>query len=161
MPPGQVGPAAWDHPSGGLGSPDSTTRVLRFAGISGLSTVAYLLIYLGLRTGASAQVANAVALVITASAATWANRRFTFAVGGRGETARQAAQGVLVFAVALVVSAGSLFAANLYDPSPTRLVEVLALVLASLAATLLRFVLLMEWVLRRPTPAAPSRAIWV
>jgi len=142
VPPGQVGPAAWDHPSGGLGSPDSTTRVLRFAGISGLSTVAYLLIYLGLRTGASAQVANAVALVITASAATWANRRFTFAV-------------------ALVVSAGSLFAANLYDPSPTRLVEVLALVLASLAATLLRFVLLMEWVLRRPTPAAPSRAIWV
>lgn len=60
-----------------IASNRGTTWVLRFAGIGLLSTVAYVLLSLGLRTSLPPQASNAVALLIAATANSWANRRFT------------------------------------------------------------------------------------
>jgi glycosyltransferase involved in cell wall biosynthesis len=57
-------------------------RLLRFCAIGVLSTAAYALLYLVLRQGMPAQVANVLALLITAIGNTALNRRITFGVTG-------------------------------------------------------------------------------
>src|SRR4051794_23355981 len=59
-------------------------QVLRFGVIGVLSTAAYAVLYLVLQTVFAAQAANFAALLLTAIANTWANRRFTFGVSGGG-----------------------------------------------------------------------------
>src|SRR5215207_7563959 len=70
------------------------TRVLRFAGIGLLSTLAYALLYLGLRHAMPAQVANVLALLITAVGNTALNRRLTFGVRGVENRARHQLRGL-------------------------------------------------------------------
>jgi putative flippase GtrA len=123
-------------------------QLLRFAAIGAVSTVAYLLLYLALRGVTGAQVANAIALLVTAVGNTAANRRITFGVAGRRHAVRQHAQGLLVFGLALGFTATALGLVNgVTDPS--RYLELTALVVANLAATALRFVLLRGWVFGR------------
>jgi putative flippase GtrA len=55
-------------------------------------------------------------------------------------------QGLLVFGLALALTSGSLAALNTLDAHPARLAEVGVLVVANLAATAMRFVLLRQWV---------------
>src|SRR5205823_4978063 len=55
-----------------------TRQAIRFAGIGVASTLAYLLLFMLLRQGMGAQLANLVALLVTAVANTAANRRVTF-----------------------------------------------------------------------------------
>jgi putative flippase GtrA len=100
-----------------------------------------------------AQPANAIALLATAVANTAANRRFTFGVRGAG-VARHQAQGLLVFGLGLALTSGSLAALTALVQHPGRGLELSVLVAANLAATVLRFVLLREWVFaaRRDTP---------
>jgi putative flippase GtrA/glycosyltransferase involved in cell wall biosynthesis len=116
-------------------------QAIRFAAIGVLSTLAYLVLFLLLRVPLGAQAANLTALLVTAIANTSANRRFTFGVRGTG-VARHQAQGLLVFALGLALTSGSL---ALLD-HPSRMVELTVLVAANLAATVLRFVLLRAWV---------------
>jgi len=123
-------------------------QLVRFASIGVVSTVAYLLLYLAFRGITGAQVANAAALLVTAVANTAANRRITFGVTGRDGALRHHAQGLLVFGVALAVTAASLGILNTVT-QPSGPVELIALVVANLAATALRFVLLRGWVFRR------------
>ena len=67
-----------------------------------------------------AQVANLVALLLTAVANTAANRRLTFGVRGRGGAARHQAQGLVVFALGLALTSGSLLApARAPPPTPS------------------------------------------
>ena len=122
------------------------TQFLRFGAIGVISTLAYLALYLGLRQGLSAQVANAVALLVTAVANTAANRRLTFAVVGRDRLLRQHLQGLGVFGAALALTSVSLAALHALNSSPPRLAELAVLVVANLGATVLRFVLLRGWV---------------
>jgi putative flippase GtrA len=126
----------------------TTAQVLRFAAIGVVSTLAYLTLYVLLRGGLSAQAANAVALLTTAVANTAANRRFTFAVRGRARAARHQMQGLVVFAIALAMTSGSLGVLRHVDPRRGRGVEVGVLVLANLVATASRFLLLRSWVFR-------------
>ena len=65
-----------------------------------------------------AQSANLIALLLTAIGNTAANRRFTFGVGGRANVARHHVEGLIVFAIALAITSGSL--AVLHLSSPTR-----------------------------------------
>ncbi len=123
-------------------------QVLSFAAIGVLSTLAYAILYLVLRRGLDAQAANALALLLTAVANTAANRRFTFAVRGTAGRVRHQLQGLAVFGLALALTASALRLLELLDPSPSRLVELAALVVASILATVLRFVLLRTWVFR-------------
>jgi len=139
------------------GVPVSLARqAIRFAAVGVLSTVAYLLLFL-LARPVGAQAANLFALFVTAIANTSVNRRFTFGVRGSG-LARHQAQGLVVFGLGLALTSGSLAAlASLVD-HPNRAVELTVLVAANLAATVLRFVLLREWVFAtrstRPVPEA-------
>jgi glycosyltransferase involved in cell wall biosynthesis len=120
-------------------------QAIRFAFVGALSTLAYLLLFVMLRAPLGAQTANLAALLITAVANTAANRRFTFGVIVSG-VVRHQMQGLLVFGLALALTSGSLAALNTLDAHPARLAEVGVLVVANLAATAMRFVLLRQWV---------------
>jgi putative flippase GtrA len=122
-------------------------QLLRFAAIGAVSTVAYLVLYVALRGVTGAQVANATALLVTAIANTAANRRITFGVTGSHGAVRQHLQGLLVFGLALGLTATALAILNAFT-DPSRLVELTALIAANLLATGLRFVLLRSWVFR-------------
>src|SRR6478735_4266020 len=123
-------------------------QVVRFGAIGVASTVAYLLLYLVLSGLTGAQVANALALSITAVANTAANRRLTFGLRGQAGAVRQHVQGFGIFLVALVLSSGSLALLHSVAPSASRFSEVFVLVVANLAGTVVRFVLLRSWVFR-------------
>jgi putative flippase GtrA len=135
--------------------PGFATQVWRFVGIGVASTLAYVVLYLALRSGMGSQAANASALLLTAIGNTAANRRYTFAVRGRDRVLRHQAQGLAVFGLALGVTAGSLVLLHALAPSASRAVELAVLVVANLLATVLRFVLLRGWVFRerRSAPA--------
>jgi putative flippase GtrA len=151
MPLPQVGEPL--RPMTGMAPSGVRTRALRFAGIGLLSATGYLLLYLALRTGMSAQAANAIALSISVIADAWANTRFTLGIRPGAPAARHGALGLLVLGVGLVLTSGALFAAQLSDPALTRLGEVITLMVASLAVTVLRTVLLIDWVLKRSADA--------
>jgi putative flippase GtrA len=136
---------AHDKPDAG-GRPGFAGQVFGFAVVGVLSTLAYLLLYLALRTAMPAVGANAVALLATTIANTAANRRFSFGIRSRHKAVRHQVQGLVVFGAALLLTSGSLAAVNALVSQPSRLVEVGALVVANLAATCLRFVLLRHWV---------------
>ncbi|MCU1656462.1 MAG: gtuS2-8 [Pseudonocardiales bacterium] len=138
---GQVVPAV-------PGVPESLARqAVRFATIGALSTVAYLLLFL-LARPLGAQPANLFALLVTAVMNTAANRRFTFGVRGAGAVRHQA-QGLIVFALGLVLTSGSLALLSVLAHHPARALELSVLIAANLAATVLRFVLFKEWVFKR------------
>jgi putative flippase GtrA len=120
-------------------------QAVRFAAVGVLSTLAYLLLFLGMRSAVGAQAANFLALLLTAMANTTLNRRYTFGVRGSG-VARHQVQGLLVFALGLILTSGSLAALAGLAPGAPRAAEISVLVVANLAATLLRFVLFREWV---------------
>jgi putative flippase GtrA len=99
----------------------------------------------------AAQLANALALLVTAIANTMANRRLTFDIRGKTDAIRHQLQGLGIFAVALAVTSGSLAALHAISGRPARGVEIAVLISANLIATALRFVLL------RRTFTPPSR----
>ncbi|TVT22691.1 bifunctional glycosyltransferase family 2/GtrA family protein [Amycolatopsis acidiphila] len=128
--------------------PKLATQLVRFAAIGVGSTLAYLVLFVLLRGGMGAQVANLVALLLTAIANTAANRRFTFGVRGSGGAGRHQFEGLIVFGLGLALTSGSL--ALLHSGGePGRFAELAVLVLANLAATVLRFLLFRNWVFRK------------
>jgi putative flippase GtrA len=130
------------------------TQLVRFVLVGALSTAAYLVLFVLLRGSVGAQLANLVALLVTAVANTAANRRLTFGVRGREGVARHQGQGLVVFGIGLALTSGSLLALHSALTRPPAWVELGALVVANLAATVVRFVLLRRWVFRAPAPRA-------
>ena len=126
------------------------TQLVRFCGVGIASTIAYLALFLVLRTAMSATSANAAALLVTAVANTAVNRSFTFGVRGRAARMRHQLQGLAVFVVGLALSTVALATVHSVAPQAGRTVEVAALVIANLAATLVRFLLFRSWIFRRP-----------
>jgi len=131
-------------------------QVVRFAVVGGLSTVAYALLYLLLQQFMHEQLANFIALLATAIANTWANRRFTFGVRGPRGAVRHQFQGLAVFALAWVITSGSLAGLHALHANPSPHLELAVLTVANLFATVMRFVLLRLWVFRsqRTAPVA-------
>ncbi|NED30795.1 GtrA family protein, partial [Streptomyces anulatus] len=82
----------------------------------------------------------------SAVANTAANRRLTFGVRGRGGAVRHQAQGLVVFAIGLALTSGSLAALGAASGAPSHGTELAVLITANLAATVLRFLLLRAWV---------------
>ncbi|HWO64360.1 MAG TPA: bifunctional glycosyltransferase family 2/GtrA family protein [Umezawaea sp.] len=129
-------------------------QLVRFGAIGVTSTLAYLLLFLMMRGGLGAQGANLVALLLTAVANTAANRRFTFGVRGRHGAGRHQFEGLIVFGFGLALTSGSL--ALLHSSTdPGQVAEVAAVVGANLIATVLRFLLLRNWVFRSRTAPTP------
>lgn len=128
-------------------APGSLLRqVVRFGTVGVLSTAAYLLLFLMLHGLLGAQLANLLALLLTAIGNTAANRRFTFGVRGAGTIARHHVEGLIVFAIALAITSGSLAGLHAVTDQPDQLLETSVLVIANLVATVARFVLLRGWV---------------
>ncbi len=128
-------------------APGSLLRqVVRFGTVGVLSTAAYLLLFLMLHGLVGAQLANLLALLLTAIGNTAANRRFTFGVRGAGAIARHHVEGLIVFAIALAITSGSLAGLHAVTDRPDQLLETSVLVIANLVATVARFVLLRGWV---------------
>lgn len=128
-------------------APGSLLRqVVRFGAVGVVSTLAYLLLFVALRSGLGAQAANLVALLLTAIGNTAANRRFTFGIAGARNVTRHHLEGLTVFGIALTITSGSLGLLHALTPQPHPAVELAVLVAANLAATVVRFVLLRGWV---------------
>jgi len=69
---------------------------------------------------------------------------------------RQHLTSFIVFVIALGLTNGALVVVHGLDPHPPRLIEAAAVVLASLAATVTRYVALSTWVFRARTAPAPA-----
>jgi glycosyltransferase involved in cell wall biosynthesis len=138
------------------------SHVVRFLAIGVASTLAYALLYLAWRAPLGVAGANAAALAVTAVANTAANRLWTFGIRARGGWARDGLLGTLVYLLTLGLTSGAVATLHGLVPHPSRGVEVTALVLASLAATVTRYVALRSWVfgraarVSRAAPAATS-----
>jgi len=128
------------------------TRVARFMAIGAASTLAYALLFLSLAGAIGSTAANVVALTLTAVANTAANRRFTFGVRGRQRIVRDHAGGLLVYVIALALTDATLVLVHGLDPRPARVLEVSALVLASLCATAARYVGMSTWLFASTRP---------
>ena len=129
------------------------SQVALFVCVGVASTAAYALLYLLFRTVAGGQVANLLALLLTAVGNTAANRRLTFGVRGPRHRWRHQAQGLAVFGAGLVMTSGSLLLLHAVEGSPHPVVEVLVLTVANLLVTLMRFVAMRVWIFR------PTRAV--
>ncbi|MBI1379172.1 MAG: glycosyltransferase [Frankiales bacterium] len=148
-----------------------TSQLVRFAAVGVASTLAYLVLYLLLRGPLGAQGANFAALLLTALANTAANRRLTFGVRGPTDRFRHQVQGLVVFGIGLALTSASLAALHAGAPDAARWTELTVLVLANVAATLVRFLLFRSWVFPRraagrpaaspahPTSPAPARPV--
>ncbi len=132
-------------------------QLVRFAVVGVASTLAYAALFLLLRGPMGAQAANFSALLLTAIANTAANRRVTFGFRGSKNAARHQGQGLLVFFFGWALTSGSLALLGAVAPTAPHSVELAVLVVANLAATVLRFVLLRQWVFR-PRAAGSTRA---
>jgi putative flippase GtrA len=123
-------------------------QLMRFAGVGVASTLAYLALYALLRAGLGAQWANLLALLITAVVNTAVNRRLTFRVRGAERAWRHQAQGLVVFAVGLGLTSGSLALLHSATATPPTWLELAVLVAANAIATGVRFLLMRSWVFK-------------
>lgn len=128
-------------------------RLGSFAAVGVVSTLAYVVLFWLLAGPLGSQGANLLALAVTAVANTAANRRLTFGVRGAAGRWRHQAQGLVAFVAGLALTSGTLGLLHLLA-DPSRLVETGVLLVASVAATLLRFGLFSRWIF----PTAPHRA---
>jgi putative flippase GtrA len=131
-----------------------TGQVLRFAAVGVASTLAYLSLYALLRVGVGPQWANLIALLVTAVANTAANRRLTFGVRGTDRAWSHQAQGLVVFAIGLCLTSGSLALLDALTIHPARALELSVLVVANLVATGVRFLMMRIWVFRTARASA-------
>jgi putative flippase GtrA len=122
--------------------PSLPAQIVRFGTIGVMSTLAYLVLYLMLRAPFGAQAANLLALLLTAVANTAANRRLTFGITTRTGVVRHHVAGLAAFGIGLVLTSGSLWLLHAGDPYASRFTELVVLVLANAAATLVRFLAL-------------------
>jgi putative flippase GtrA len=139
----RLGRASADAGAGRLG-----LQVAMFAIVGVASTLAYAVLYLVFRGWTGAQVANLLALLVTAIGNTAANRRLTFGVRGRHDAVRHQVQGLAVFGVGLAVTSGALWAVDAAGSSHHG-VEVAVLTLANLAVTIMRFAAMRTWMFVR------------
>ena len=116
-------------------------QLVAFGAIGVVSTTAYAVLYLVFRHAASATVANAAALIITAVGNTAANRRLTFGVRDRDHLWRHHAAGLAAFGVALAITTAAATALSSAS-GLSHAVELIVLVGANVVATILRFVIL-------------------
>jgi putative flippase GtrA len=151
----QIGRQPLPDPVPGV-PPGMVAQLLRFAVIGALSTLAYLLLFIVLHPALGAQAANFTALLLTAVANTAANRRITFGIRGSSGAAAHQVQGLVVFGLGLALTSGALAVLHAVAPGASRTAELLLLVAANAAATLLRFVLFRSWVFRPRHTSTPA-----
>ncbi|MGH3831008.1 MAG: glycosyltransferase [Pseudonocardiaceae bacterium] len=135
------------HPDAVLATRESGLRwqLVTFGLIGVVSTAAMAVLYALFRAWSPPLVANLIALVTTSLLNTEANRRLTF-VGARVSGQRAHLQSLVVFALYYALTSGALLALQALVSHPSRWLEVLVLLLASVVGTAARFALLRTWV---------------
>ncbi len=130
-------------PGRGVGS-----QVLTFLLVGVASTVVHLGLFAAFRSAglASAQVANAAALLLAAVFNTGANRRWTFRVRGREGRTRHQVQGLVVVALTLAMTSGGLALLGVLVPGAATWVETVAVGVATAASTAVKFVAMRWWI---------------
>jgi putative flippase GtrA len=123
-------------------------QLLSFSAIGVLSTAVTLLLYAMFRSAMDPLVANLLALIITTMVNTEANRRFTF-LGSHGSSGRVHLQGLIVFGLYYAFTSIALLVLHSAVAGPSRWLELMVLLGASLVGTAGRFVLLRGWVFKQ------------
>jgi putative flippase GtrA len=112
------------------------------------STIVHLGLFAALAaTIGSVQTANLVALLVATVVNTGLNRRWTFGVQGDG-VVRHQLQGMGIFALTWLMTAGALALLHLLVAAPNTLVATGVLAAAPAASTALRFVAMRSWMFR-------------
>jgi len=126
------------HHSGELG---------RYTGVGVVSTLAYLVLYLLLRHSVGVYGANALALALCTIGNTAAHIRFTFVPKTTARRRQAVIAGVVGFATGVAFTSLGLGIGQLVGAtSPAA--EAAAIIMGTLAAAVVRFVLLQAWVFR-------------
>jgi putative flippase GtrA len=158
-PPPGAGSGALDS-RGGQARGALSRQLTGFVAVGAACTVAYVVLYLLLRTAMPALAANALSLLVTAVVNTAANRRFTFGIRGRTHAAGHQAKGLIAFAAGLALTSGALAGLHAISAHPGVGWEVTVLVGANLAATVLRFLLMRSWVFDAGGDDPPRPALY-
>ena len=147
-PVGSAGTGSLWTGSVGTGRTGTWHQLTRFAAVGVASTVVHLGLFASLApTMGSAQAANLVALLIATVVNTAMNRRWTFGVQGAG-VVRHQLQGLSIFALTWLLTAGALVLLNTTVPSPSTALATLAVATATAASTAVRFVAMRSWMFR-------------
>jgi putative flippase GtrA len=148
-----LGPLARPRPTG------TGAEMLAFCAIGALSTVVHLGLFTLLWLPIGAVAANVVGLTVAMLVNTAAHRRYTFDYHGRSGRACQWRRATVVHLAGLILTTGALLVSAV-EPEPSFVADLVALGLAALPATGLRFLLMPAWVFRNDaaTPhLAPTR----
>ncbi|MEO5981546.1 MAG: bifunctional glycosyltransferase family 2/GtrA family protein [Pedococcus sp.] len=143
----------------GRGAPGGSTwqQLQRFAAVGVVSTVVHLGLFAALSTGVdSAQVANLSALLVATVANTALNRRWTFGIQGRG-AARHQLQGLVIFGITWLMTAGALGLLHLIAAAPATAVQTAVVAVATAGSTVVRFLAMRSWMFRPPTHVGEGR----
>jgi len=120
-------------------------QLARFATVGGISTVVQLGLYAMLDAAMPDQLANLVSLALSTVVNTALNRRWTFAVSGRGALTQQA-QAFAVFLLTWGATSGGLWLLDRAWPGASTLVEVATLAFCTGLSTVVRFVAMRRWI---------------
>jgi putative flippase GtrA len=117
--------------------------------VGGLTTVIHLGLFATLResVGTSSQTANLVGLLLATLVNTAVNRRWTFGVRGAG-AARHQLQGLAVFAVTWLMTAGALGLVHALVTTPSTALATTVVAVATAASTVVRFLAMRSWMFR-------------
>jgi putative flippase GtrA len=142
----------------GRGDPGTGTwrQLRRFATVGLASTALHLGLFAALTALESSQLANAIALLLATLFNTAVNRRWTFGVHGAG-AARHQAQGLAVFGLTWLMTAGALGLLHLLTADPATAVETAVVAVATAASTAARFVAMRSWMFR-PDGRGPAHS---
>lgn len=125
--------------------PHGPTQLLSFAIIGLVCTAMYAVLYAVTRRQFGPLTANALALIPTMAVNFWANRSLTFRAA-EGSLPRQAASYLLAYLIGLGASSG-FFAMLLAILNPHSVtIETGFGIVAGLAATVVRYILMSRWV---------------
>ncbi|MET3718474.1 MULTISPECIES: GtrA family protein [unclassified Arthrobacter] len=124
-------------------------QLLRFTGVGLICTATSLALYALLRQWIDPQLANAAALIVTSVMNTALNRRLTFKITSTRKRTQDHLNGLMVLAIALVITGGSLGILHWVHPAATVSDELWTTTLSGFLATAVRFTLLRHWIFRR------------
>ncbi|MGL5864579.1 MAG: GtrA family protein, partial [Dermatophilaceae bacterium] len=124
-------------------------ELLVFGLVGGASTIIHLGGFAALRQVLdSAQLSNALALLVAAVLNTWGNRRWTFGVRGRDGAARHQVQGLGVFLLTLGMTASGLDLVHAVAANPPAWVETMVVAVTTVTAAVVKFAAMKVWVFR-------------
>jgi putative flippase GtrA len=124
-------------------------QLLRFTGVGIICTASSLALYALLRPVLGPQFANAAALIITSVMNTALNRRLTFKIAGGRKRLEDHLNGLIVIAVALLITGGSLGVLHAVRPEAGVTEELWTTTVSGFLATAVRFTMLRHWIFRR------------